>query len=347
MKILYGVQGTGNGHITRARAMCREFLKHSECEVQYIFSGRVSSAYFDMHDFENYRTYKGLSFESQSGKVLYSKTVLKSRLIKFLKDISQLDLDEYDLIISDFEPISAWRSKTTKKPSLGISHQNAFAYPIPMKGENIIGRKVLNYFAPVDLHVGLHWHHFDQPILPPIIAPVDHDHIRHDLDQVLVYLPFENLADVLQFLSKFPRYHFNLYDSCQTTDTYGNCTIKPFSREGFLRDLAQSGGVLANAGFGLSSEAIQHGKKLLIKPLQGQMEQLSNAHAIELLGYGKTMNYFENGIMQEWLEMPCGDGLRYPNVSQHLVNWIIQGCETPINQLSESLWQGVEGVPIA
>ncbi len=39
MKILYGIQGTGNGHITRARVMASCF-KELGIDVDYVFSGR-------------------------------------------------------------------------------------------------------------------------------------------------------------------------------------------------------------------------------------------------------------------------------------------------------------------
>src|SRR5690606_32265718 len=54
MKILYGVQGTGNGHITRTRAMARELGKRSVA-VDYLFSGRPADKFFDMEEFGDYR----------------------------------------------------------------------------------------------------------------------------------------------------------------------------------------------------------------------------------------------------------------------------------------------------
>ncbi len=39
MKILYGAQATGNGHVTRARAMAPTFNK-AGLDVDYLFSGR-------------------------------------------------------------------------------------------------------------------------------------------------------------------------------------------------------------------------------------------------------------------------------------------------------------------
>ena len=46
MKILYGIQGTGNGHVTRARVMANAF-KQMGVEVDYVFSGRAQQNYFD------------------------------------------------------------------------------------------------------------------------------------------------------------------------------------------------------------------------------------------------------------------------------------------------------------
>ena len=61
MKILYGIQGTGNGHITRARVMAKAF-KQRNVEVDYLFSGRPADQYFDMDVFGDYRVFEGVTF---------------------------------------------------------------------------------------------------------------------------------------------------------------------------------------------------------------------------------------------------------------------------------------------
>ena len=52
-------------------------------------------------------------------------------------------------------------------------------------------------YAPVTFSIPFHFHHFNQPILPPFIDPILHD--RRDKekkgDEVLVYLPWENLNE--------------------------------------------------------------------------------------------------------------------------------------------------------
>ena len=50
MNILYGVQGTGNGHISRSREIIRH-LKDRGHHVEVILSGRAPDAFWDMDDF--------------------------------------------------------------------------------------------------------------------------------------------------------------------------------------------------------------------------------------------------------------------------------------------------------
>ena len=61
MRILYGVQGTGNGHISRCRLIAQS-LQAAGAEVDYVFSGREAAAYFDMQAFGDYRALPGLTF---------------------------------------------------------------------------------------------------------------------------------------------------------------------------------------------------------------------------------------------------------------------------------------------
>ena len=46
MRILFGVQGTGNGHISRSRTLARA-LKSRGMAVDYLFSGRAADGYFE------------------------------------------------------------------------------------------------------------------------------------------------------------------------------------------------------------------------------------------------------------------------------------------------------------
>ncbi|MDB2331615.1 glycosyltransferase, partial [Alteromonas sp.] len=102
MKILYGVQGTGNGHIARARIMAAALSRHRDINVDFVFSGRTPSDYFDMDIFGNYRAYTGLSFVTYRGQVDKLATIKKAKLRQLYHDVNVMDTSGYDLLINDF-----------------------------------------------------------------------------------------------------------------------------------------------------------------------------------------------------------------------------------------------------
>ena len=56
--------------------------------------------------------FRGFTFIiNKKGKVSYLRSIFGNNILKFFKDIISLNLNNYDLVISDFEPISAWASK--------------------------------------------------------------------------------------------------------------------------------------------------------------------------------------------------------------------------------------------
>jgi uncharacterized protein (TIGR00661 family) len=116
MKILYGVQGTGNGHTTRARIMAKA-LADAGAQVDWVFSGRERDKYFDMDVFGDYQTYRGLTFATQNGKVLFWQTLREANISQLYQDTKKVNVEGYDFIINDFEPVSAWAAKRAGKKS--------------------------------------------------------------------------------------------------------------------------------------------------------------------------------------------------------------------------------------
>lgn len=338
MRILYGVQGTGNGHITRARALSQCFDRYS-LSVDYVFSGREPERYFDMQDFgSDWRCYDGLTFAYQAGGVRVLKTLSNNSILQLRQDIRSLDLADYDLVLTDFEPISAHAARAQGVPCIGVGHQYAFLHDVPMEGATLISKSIIRHFAPATHNLGLHWHHFGQPILPPI-AQVSHDAVTTEEDKIVVYLGFEDPEEVIQLLEPFNDYTFVVYGPYPRYQSFGHIQLKPLSREGFCADLASCNGVIANAGFELASESIQLGKRLLVKPLQGQMEQLSNAKALVELGLGITMSTLDKTAVNQWLEGFHAKKILYPDVADAVVRWISVGNWSDINTLSRDLWE--------
>ncbi|WP_455205945.1 MJ1255/VC2487 family glycosyltransferase [Kaarinaea lacus] len=337
MRILYGVQATGNGHITRARTMAKE-LDNAGISVDYLFSGRNPNKFFNMEPFGDFRCHRGFSFVTEKGKLRLNKTLASSSLYQFVRDVRSLDLSGYDLIITDFEPITAWAARLQKKASIAIGHQYAFLYDIPTIGDNVFTRFILKHFAPANHRLGVHWHHFNSPILPPLIEPPRFIG-TYTPKQILVYLPFDDPAEYINWLAKEKEYQFLVYCDVAQASDHDHIHIRPYSRNYFQKDLSECSGVIANAGFGLSSEAIQYGKKLLIKPLKGQMEQLSNAQALLELDLGDVIHNYDQQILKQWLDKPNPNSVRYPNVAASIVQWIQSGRQQDILSLAKNLWQ--------
>ena len=340
MRIFYGVQGTGNGHITRARVMAKE-LYQAGIEVDFQFTGRQFDKYFDMEIFNGYRLKHGLTFSVNKGEVSYLDTLITAKPISFIKDVSQLDLTGYDVVLCDFEPVTAWAAKTHGVPVIGIGHQYAFQYKIPREGGDPIAETVMKLFAPVTQGIGLHWHHFGQPILPPVIELKEKPE-KLNTSKIIVYLPFEDTRTVIDLLQPFKQFEFHIYTPDVLPSNYNNVMCKALSREGFQADLLDSAGVISNAGFELLSEALQMGKKILVKPLHSQMEQISNAAAIKQLGYGHSMNDLEPKAIEHWLHDNNAVLINYPNTAKILVDWLQKGRPEMNADDIEAIWNQVD-----
>lgn len=345
MKILYGVQGTGNGHISRARAMAAAFAKHPEMEVQWLFSGRPPEKLFSMEAFGDYWWREGLTFVHRKGKLDGIATTRQLNLRELLRDIGELPVKKFDLVISDFEPVTAWAAKRRGVPSLGLGHQYAFNHRIPAPRFGWLPRGIMRVFAPVQSSLGMHWYHFGHPILPPIAEP----HAASDEgEHILVYLPFEHHEPLLRELAKLPhKFIFygasledpNLKEKVQDAD---NVELKAPSIEGFRHDVASSRAVICNSGFELIAETLTMGKPILTRPLAGQFEQEANAMALRELQLATVTDKVDARSIGSWLEkLPSGVRIQWPDVAGKITRWISDGRPGTPAELASSLWEQV------
>lgn len=152
MKILYGVQGTGNGHISRAAAMSRAFKKYTDVDITWLYSGRNKDDLFDIEKGHLWR--RGMTFVTENGRLSLARTFTKNNLLRLLLDVQRLDLSPYDTIVTDFEPTVSWTARLKGFASVGIGHQYAFKYNVPTRGENRLNQLVLRNFAPAGTSIG-------------------------------------------------------------------------------------------------------------------------------------------------------------------------------------------------
>ncbi|MFW1678396.1 MJ1255/VC2487 family glycosyltransferase [Pontibacter sp. JAM-7] len=345
MKILYGVQATGNGHITRARVLAPALAERG-AEVDFLFSGRARDQLFNMEPFGDYQCRTGLTFCMRKGRVDGWRTLLKNQYLRLIKDIRALDLSGYDLVVSDFEPVSAWAARLRGVPSVGIAHQYAFLHALPDRSIWRLLKPQIKLFAPVAQAIGLHWQSFGGHCLPPMIQAPLYGPVSEPY-KYLIYLPHDDLSEIIQCLKRFSTLRFFVYCNVSQQRVEDNIVLCPFSRHGFQRDLASCEGVICNAGFGLLSEAMQYGKKILCLPQQGQLEQISNARVLSQLEYGVVIKTLQDPQLQNWFNSASPVPVQWPDVGSALADWLISGCQAPLSELSDQLWVNPRtGMPV-
>lgn len=338
MRILYGVQTTGRGHLVRSRAMITA-LKARGHHVDTLFSGPpVEPVWLDSL-VEPWTQCEGLTHVSIDGRISYLASARRLRPFRFLSDVRQIDARDIDLVISDYEPITVRVAKRERRTSLGIGHLYAYAHPIPIAGRNRFNHAIMRRFAPVDVPLGLHWYHFGQPVLPPMImADVPDPADASDDGPVLVYLSFESLDAVVRLLAKLGKPEFRIYAGVEEAHRVANVEILPISRTAFITDLSRAAGVICNAGFSLISEALHLGKRVLAKPVHRQTEQESNAESLKQLGLATVCHKLDAEIISAWLSTPAPEPMAYPDILEPLLDWIEAGRWNSVHELVATLW---------
>ncbi|NVJ65505.1 MAG: glycosyltransferase [Gammaproteobacteria bacterium] len=340
MKILYGIQTTGSGHLSRALSVAHELIQAGH-QVDGLLSGPQAGSHWDLSIFDSCQQLPGLSFEMVDGKVSNLRTLKKLQLKRFIKDVKQLDLSGYDLVLNDFEPISAWAAKRQKITSISLSNQASFKYSVPQTEPSIADKFVMKYFAPCKHYIGLGWHHFNSPILPPIVDIKALELKTIDDDHVLAYLPYDEPQKTIAIFNQVPEVPFKLYGPFEQQDVFGNVTLCPLSRAGFLKGLASCKGLITNAGFASVSEAFYLGKKVLVNPIKGQFEQESNAKMIEALGLGKATEKLDSTAITDWYSSQAIAPMRYPNVAKTFAQWLERAdwsSAQSLEALTQTLW---------
>ena len=323
MKILYAIQGTGNGHISRAREIIPYLRNYGQIDI--LISGTQCDVELGIP--VKYR-FKGLSFSfGKNGGIDLWNTTLNASLPNLRREIAQLNIEDYDLVINDFEPVSAWACRKKNVPCISLSHQGSLLsdkVPIP-KEKNHFGRFVLRNYAPASIHFGFHFNAYDEFIYTPVIRSQVREMEIDDLDYYTVYLPAYDDERLIQRLSSFGNIRWHIFSKHTRKPYYlANISIKPITNDEFVKDMAGSTGVLCGAGFETPAEALFLKKKLMVIPMKGQYEQQCNAAALELMGVPVIKNLKDKHFdkIDNWLTSDEKVEVNYPDQTQKILSMI-------------------------
>jgi uncharacterized protein (TIGR00661 family) len=257
------------------------------------------------------------------------RTYLKGNTVRFQKEMKQIPVNDYDLVINDFEPVSAWACKLGNKPCISFSHQAAVLSPHAPKPRNndLMGKLILKKYAPTTQQYGLHFKSYASNIYTPII--------RHDIrvaktvtgNHYTVYLPAYSDEKLSAMLSLAKGVTWDVFSKHNQREMHtGNLRIRPITNEAFINSMAGSKGILCGAGFEAPAEALFLGKKLMVIPMKGQYEQQCNMTALKLMGVPvlKSLKRKHLGALIDWIETDAHVEVDYPDITDYIVDRLLQ-----------------------
>lgn len=320
MKILYAIQGTGNGHIARAEDIVPILRQYGDLDL--FISG--AQADIKLPYPIKYKS-KGLSFYfGKSGGVDLIKTFRKNSSKDVYKEINRFPVEKYDVVINDFEPITAWACKRKEVPCIALSHQSALLsnkVPHP-KSSDLVGEWILKNYAPADHHVGFHFARFDKNMFTPVIRSRVRDCKVENKGHYTVYLPAYDDKKLLPLLTRFTKVKWHIFSKHAKKPYHvGKLSVYPVNNEDFTISMATSNGVFCGAGFETPAEALYLQKKLLVVPMKRQYEQHYNAAALRQMGVPIVKKVKKKSIdkIEAWIESNDHITVQYENVAEEAV----------------------------
>lgn len=320
MKILYSVQATGNGHISRAMELLPYLEKYGTVDI--FLSGANST--LELSAPIKYRS-KGLSlFYTCEGSLNYQKMLRNISPLRIMKEVRDLPVEKYDLVLNDFECITSLACARKKVPSVNFGHQASFLSaktPRPEK-VNKVGEWVLKNYAKATHNIGLHFQSYDQFIYSPVIKDEILAAQPSDKGHITVYLPSYCDNQLRKTFSKFPSHRFEIFSHQKNqVTTEGNLKFIPVGKKAFNESLIYCHGIITGGGFETPAEALYLKKKIISIPINGQYEQQCNAAALKKLGvrvYQKIDDDFPDHFTN-WINNTTAPDISYPHSTQAIV----------------------------
>jgi len=255
MKVLYAIQGTGNGHVARAREIVP--ILQELCDLELMISGIQSDVQLSQDiDYK----YKGASFVfGKRGGVDIWETYLRNQIGRIIREYRDFPVEKYDLVINDFEPISAWKARNKGVPCVSLSHQCAVLSPKAPKPKqsDLVGWAVLNRYAPTDAQYGFHFDRYADNIYTPVIRSEIRNLSPENKGHYTVYLPAYDDHWLLKHLGQFKDVKWEVFSKHnKQAKTIGSVHIQPVNNKDFIESLRTCEGTLCGAGFEAPAEAL-------------------------------------------------------------------------------------------
>ncbi len=320
MRILYGVVGEGMGHATRSKVTCEHLVERGH-EVKIVVSGRAHG--FLAKSFPDVIEIKGLTIRYVDNRmdrdgtfarnVVAAPGLISDNVLAYYDKVVGY---EPDLVITDFDSFAFLFAKRHRLPVISIDNQQIISrckHDKAIKRGVKVDYQMTKTFVRAKLPACDHYviTTFFEPairkkfrdnttLVPPILRKAIMDTKPTVGEHVIVYQTSTSDDSLVPSLNELREHKFIVYGMRKNAKV-GNCTLKEFSEDGFVRDLASSQAVVCNGGLSLIGEALYLGKPIFSVPVRNQFEQVMNARYLEELGYGLGADSIDPQLLRLFL----------------------------------------------
>lgn len=330
MKILFAVLGVGNGHLSRARDVLTHLRGRGEIDI--MVSG--TDAQVVLPQAVRYQC-RGIIFHlGHRGGIDFWKTLKDFHIPKLLRDIRAFPIQQYDLVINDHEPITAYAARRAGVPSISLSHQSSFMSPnVPRPTHrDPLSELVLKYYAPCPRRIGFHFQRYDDFIRTPVVRQEVRELKVTNRGHITVYLRAYDDALLISCFQKIPDVQWVVF-SREADQEYRteNVRVRPISDASYLESLASCDGLLTGGGFEAPAEALFLGKKLMVVPQKAQYEQQCNAEAVRRMGVPMIYSVDRTTLprIADWVCHSRPIQVDYPNHTREIVDEVLDTYKDP------------------
>ncbi|CAN5194976.1 hypothetical protein BH11CYA1_BH11CYA1_23610 [soil metagenome] len=354
LKILWGVCGIGMGHTYRQLPLLDTLARDNRI-VLFVYG--ESERFYREHFSGNAKVdivtvsvpfyvgdANGLDFVATAERMTASGIDHEAINLAALAKAQSL-IGQPDLVVSDYEPISARYAYAHNALLVTIDQQSKYLvgdFSRPLAGQTALDEvaRLRLFFPKAAARIACSFFNVAKKsaagekvlICPPIIKPaiVEMKQRRaatEQTDSVLVYISsqrefVQEIADVLAVLAAVPQYKFHVFvkelPTALATESPANVKLRRHGDPRFLDVLAQCRGIVTTGGHTLVSEAMYLGLPAYLIPLP-VYEQQMNAHVVGENGFGICASAITEPLLSDFLAGLSGFAARIKEDKKVLV----------------------------
>lgn len=334
-RVLYGLRGGGTGYRQQARLLEAAFTD-AGASVDFLVSGpgkaRLLSA-------------EALREQSVGEDPLRLRDALPesgalpscAASLRFLRGVEGFDMERYEFVLSESEPLSVWASRLHQVPCFSVGHAatvaTGAAHPVTE------AKRWPHRRLPTSGALATYWYPVHPTVLPPLVD-TRLSRMRIVQDFTLVFLPEEELPPLVSLLSQLRSKHFVVYSpAVERASQWQNVSLYPACEANFRLHLERTNRLICHVDAELIAQALHVGLPLLVKPASGRAERKADVHALLERRLGRVVRTLGPLNLERFIESAGGrQPMDYPDVAREIAYQCLHDDPRDVERLAARLW---------